>query len=199
MIAWLSGKVIDISSLNIVVLDVNGVGYAVETTTPTYATLSQEKQLVNLFIHTIVREDAINLYGFIDQEERALFKALIKVNGIGPKSAIGILSSINPSMFVQCIEMQDKTLLTTLPGVGKKTADRILIEMQDILKNSFFQNLDIAQGPSHTNSASNEAIAALEALGYRNFEAKETVKSLEHENQDAQSLIKASLKKLAKY
>ncbi|NDH08682.1 MAG: Holliday junction branch migration protein RuvA [Gammaproteobacteria bacterium] len=199
MIAWLSGKVIDISSLNIVVLDVNGVGYAVETTTPTYATLSQEKQLVNLFIHTIVREDAINLYGFIDQEERALFKALIKVNGIGPKSAIGILSSINPSMFVQCIEMQDKTLLTKLPGVGKKTADRILIEMQDILKNSFFQNLDIAQGPSHTSSASIEAIAALEALGYRNFEAKETVKSLEHENQDAQSLIKASLKKLAKY
>lgn len=199
MIAWLSGKVIDASILNLIVLDVNGVGYAVETTTPTYAVLSQERQIVNLFIHTIVREDAINLFGFIDQEERALFKALIKVNGIGPKSAIGILSSMNPGMFVQCIEMQDKTMLTKLPGVGKKTAERILIEMQDILKNSFFQNLEISQSPSFASNIGVEAVSALEALGYRSFEAKEAVKSLEQEYHDAQSLIKASLKKLAKY
>lgn len=199
MIAWLSGKVIDASALNLIVLDVNGVGYAVETTTPTHTILSQEKQTVHLFIHTIVREDAINLYGFIDQEERALFKALIKVNGIGPKSGIGILSSMNPGMFVQCIEMQDKTMLTKLPGVGKKTAERILIEMQDILKNSFFQNLDLTQKSNHISSAAIEAISALEALGYRAFDAKEAVKSLEQDHQDAQSLIKASLKKLANY
>ena len=199
MIAWLSGKVIDVSSVNLIVLDVNGVGYAVETTSTTHAILSQEKQLVHLFIHTIVREDAINLYGFIDQEERALFKALIKVNGIGPKLAIAILSSMNPGMFVQCIERQDKALLTKLPGVGKKTADRLLIEMQDILKNSFFQNIDIKQTANQSSSAAIEAIAALEALGYRNFEAKETLKGLEQEHQDAPSLIKAALKKLAKY
>lgn len=196
MIAWLSGKVIDWSTMNLIVLDVNGVGYAVETTTPTYTILSQERQIVNLFIQTIVREDAFNLYGFLEQEERALFKALIKVNGIGPKSAIGILSTISPSMLIQCIQLQDKTMLTKLPGVGKKTAERLLIEMQDILKNQIILTGDVVLPESQ---ASNEALSALEALGYRRYEALEAIKKFKQEELDAQNLIKKALQVLAKH
>lgn len=196
MIAWLSGKVIDWSTMNLIVLDVNGVGYAVETTTPTYTILSQERQIVNLFIQTIVREDAFNLYGFLEQEERTLFKALIKVNGIGPKSAIGILSTISPSMLIQCIQLQDKTMLTKLPGVGKKTAERLLIEMQDILKNQIILPSDVVLPESQ---ASNEALSALEALGYRRYEALEAIKKFKQEKLDAQSLIKKALQVLAKH
>ena len=198
MIAWLAGKVIDTSMQNCVVLDVNGVGYAVEVTLPTQAILSTEKQTVNMFIHTSVREDAINLYGFLEQEERALFRSLIKVNGIGPKSAMAILSSMSPSMFIQCIQMQDKTTLTKLPGVGKKTAERMLIELQDILKNSFIVGTNIPQVPMSL-SAMGEAVSALEALGYKYQQAFDTVQKLDHEQQDAQSLIKSALKILAKY
>lgn len=196
MIAWLSGKVVDFSTANLIVLDVNGVGYAVETTTPTHAILSQERQLVNLYIQTIVREDAFNLYGFLEQEEKALFKALLKVNGIGPKSAIGILSTISPSMLIQSIQLQDKTMLTKLPGVGKKTAERMMIEMQDILKDSLIVQQEIAQLPQ--SQAASEAISALEALGYRRFEALETVKKLKNESLDAQGLIKKALQLLAR-
>ncbi len=198
MIAWLAGKVIDTSMQNCVVLDVNGVGYAVEVTLPTQAILSTEKQTVNMFIHTSVREDAINLYGFLEQEERALFRSLIKVNGIGPKSAMAILSSMSPSMFIQCIQMQDKTTLTKLPGVGKKTAERMLIELQDILKNSFIVGANLPQVPMSL-SAMGEAVSALEALGYKYQQAFDTVQKLDHEQQDAQSLIKSALKVLAKY
>jgi len=198
MIAWLAGKVIDSSMQNCVVLDVNGVGYAVEVTLPTLTILSTEKKTVNVFIHTSVREDAINLYGFLEQEERALFRALIKVNGIGPKSAMAILSSMSPSMFIQCIQMQDKTSLTKLPGVGKKTAERMLIELQDILKNSFMVGTNLPQVPMSL-SAVGEAVSALEALGYKYQQAFDTVQKLDHEQQDAQSLIKSALKILAKY
>jgi Holliday junction DNA helicase RuvA len=195
MIAWLSGKVVDTSMLNTIVLDVNGVGYAVETTSVSYALLSTEKQVVNLFIHTNVREDAINLYGFLEQEERSLFRSLIKVNGIGPKSAMAILSAMSPGMFIQCIQLQDKTMLTKLPGVGKKTAERMLIELQDILKDTFTTTLRMA---TTANLSVGEAISALEALGYRYHDAQEAVKKIKTDDMDSQGLIKAALKILAK-
>jgi Holliday junction DNA helicase RuvA len=181
--------------LNTIVLDVNGVGYAVETTSVSYALLSTEKQVVNLFIHTNVREDAINLYGFLEQEERSLFRSLIKVNGIGPKSAMAILSAMSPGMFIQCIQLQDKTMLTKLPGVGKKTAERMLIELQDILKDTFTTTLRMA---TTANLSVGEAISALEALGYRYHDAQEAVKKIKTDDMDSQGLIKAALKILAK-
>jgi Holliday junction DNA helicase RuvA len=193
VIAWLSGKVIDISTVNCIVLDVNGVGYAVETTSPTYALLCSDSKLVNLYIQTIVREDAISLFGFLEQEERSLFRALIKVNGIGPRSAMSILSAMSPGHFIQCVQMQDKTMLTKLPGVGKKTAERILIEMQDVLKNQLVQVL-----PVNVSTGANEALSALQALGYRYQEAYDALQKIESHDQDSQALIKAALKLLAK-
>jgi Holliday junction DNA helicase RuvA len=195
MIAWLSGKVVDTSMLNTIVLDVNGVGYAIEMTSVSYALLSTEKNVVNLFIHTNVREDAINLYGFLEQEERSLFRSLIKVNGIGPKSAMSILSAMSPGMFIQCIQLQDKTMLTKLPGVGKKTAERMLIELQDILKDAFTTSLPIVATASQSVV---EAISALEALGYRYHDAQEAVQKIKTDGMDSQGLIKAALKILAK-
>lgn len=192
MIAWLSGKVVDISTVNCIVLDVNGVGYAVEITTPTYALLCAESKLVSLYIQTIVREDAISLFGFLEQEERSLFRALIKVNGIGPRSAMSILSAMSPGHFIQCVQMQDKTMLTKLPGVGKKTAERIIIEMQDVLKNHLVQVM-----PSNVSLAANEALSALQALGYRYQEAYDALQKVDEEG-DSQGLIKAALKLLAK-
>jgi Holliday junction DNA helicase RuvA len=198
MIAWLSGKIIDISTANCLVLDVNGVGYAVDVTTSSYTLLAAQQQPVGLFIQTIVREDAITLFGFLEQEERALFRSLIKVNGIGPKSAMAILSAMSPSMFIQCVSTQDKQMLTQLPGVGKKTAERILIEMQDILKNSAILTSDVVT-PITQNSAKHEALSALQALGYKYQEAHEAIKKLDNESQDPQVLIKSALKILAKY
>lgn len=193
MIAWLSGRVVDISTVNCIVLDVNGVGYAIETTSPTYALLCSESKPVSIFIQTIVREDAISLFGFLEQEERSLFRALIKVNGIGPRSAMSILSAMSPGHFIQCVQMQDKTMLTKLPGVGKKTAERIIIEMQDVLKNQLVQVM-----PSSVSMAANEALSALQALGYRYQEAYDVLQKVDNQNTDSQSLIKAALKLLAK-
>ncbi len=197
MIAWLTGFVVDSSLLNTIVLDVNGVGYAIETTTPTYSILANEKNKVSLFIHTQVREDAISLFGFLEQEERSLFKALIKVNGIGPKSAIGILSAMSPNMFIQCIQTEDKSMLTKLPGVGSKTAERMLIEMRDILKNVYISNQLLSPSTPNSSNAISEAVSALEALGYKYQLALETVKKLDTQEKDAQSLIKIALKELA--
>lgn len=197
MIAWLSGLVVDASTPNLIVLNVAGVGYAVETTTPSFMLLATETKTVNLLVHTQVREDAINLYGFLEVEERALFRALIKVNGIGPKSAMGILSAMSPNLFIQAIQLQDKSMLTKLPGIGAKTAERMLIDMRDILKDTSFADISLAPLPT-ASLAVQEAISALEVLGYRAHEAAKVVKKLEGEAKDSQTLIKLALKHLAK-
>src|SRR3990167_791918 len=136
MIGWLSGCIIDRQQLGHLVLDVNGVGYDVETSLHTFFQLeSQTSERVSLHIHTVVREDAFILFGFLDKTERSLFRALIKVNGVGPKVAMGILSNITPAEFIQSVHQHDILRLTQVPGVGKKTAERLLIEMKDALKN----------------------------------------------------------------
>ncbi|OYV54264.1 MAG: Holliday junction branch migration protein RuvA, partial [Legionella sp. 21-45-4] len=142
MIGWLKGIIIDKSQPGKLVLDVNGVGYDVETSLSTFFALESVLGAVSVFVHTVVREDAFLLYGFADHQERALFRTLIKVNGVGPKLAITILSSITPTDFVQTIQQQNPSLLTRIPGIGKKTAERLVVEMKDSL--SQFQLLPIS-------------------------------------------------------
>src|SRR6478735_3586435 len=103
MIGWLQGQIVDKNQFGKVVLDVNGVGYDVETFLNTFFQIDSQTNKVGLHIHTVVREDALLLYGFLDKQERSLFRALIKVNGVGPKLAMAILSSISPDEFIQCI------------------------------------------------------------------------------------------------
>ena len=136
------------------------------------------------------------LYGFLDKEERSLFRALIKVNGIGPKSAIAILSSISPEEFVQCIRQENATLLTKLPGIGKKTAERLVIEMRDSIKQmgESIGNLPIKA----TNLRSHdEAISALEALGYKPQEANKVVHKIDDGIKTCEQLIREALQILS--
>jgi len=196
MIGWLKGQVMSKNDPGKIVIDVNGVGYDVETSLQTFFQLTAENKTVGLHIHTVVREDALQLFGFLDTEERRLFRALIKVNGVGPKSAIAILSSISPSEFVQCINAQDSKMLTKLPGIGKKTAERLVVEMKDQLKD-FDSNGITIDTSSLTLPAQSEAIQALEALGYKPQEAGKAVKKLDDGHMNSEQLIRQALQVLS--
>ena len=197
MIGWLSGQVVDKHNPGKLVVDVNGVGYDVETSLPTFFQVESKEGSIGLHIHTIVREDALLLYGFLDIDERALFRALIKVNGVGPKMAIAILSSISPDDFIRCIQQKDTALLTKLPGIGKKTAERLVVEMKDslLLIPKMSNNQDIKQSFIREQD---EAIKALESLGYKSQEAIRAINKIDDGNKTCEQLIRQSLQILAK-
>ncbi len=196
MIGWLSGTVVDKHQPGKLVVDVNGVGYDVETSLPTFFELQGRDGIVGIHIHTVVREDALLLYGFHDKQERALFRALIKVNGVGPKLAIAILSSITPDEFVECIHQQNTTLLTKLPGIGKKTAERLVVEMKDNLQHWIASSATVKITAVQATEQ-DEAISALEALGYKHQEAAKVVKKLDDGHKGCQELIRQALQILA--
>lgn len=200
MIGWLQGRVIDKQQPGKLVIDVNGVGYDIETSLQSFFQVEMLPDPVALHIHTVVREDAFLLYGFIDKQERALFRALIKVNGIGPKVAMSILSSISPKEFIQCIERQNTLQLTKLPGIGKKTAERLVIEMKDSIQN--FVLTDSSSSFNHQQSTAaprdeDEAIRALEALGYKTQEAIKAVNKINDGEKSCEQLIRQALQILA--
>lgn len=199
MIAWLQGKIIDNHQPGKLVIDVQGVGYDVETSLQSFFQIATNDS-VGLHIHTVVREDAFLLYGFLQKQERALFRALIKVNGIGPKSAMAILSSITPTDFVHCIHQENAALLTKIPGVGKKTAERLIVEMRDNLKD--FATVDGATMPATAISGSvkaqEEAISALVALGYKPQEATKVIRKLDDGERSCEQLIRQALQLLAR-
>ncbi len=196
MIGWLSGHMVDKEQPGKLVLDVNGVGYDVEISLNTFFQIEQSQQKVGLHIHTIVREDALLLYGFLDKEERALFRALIKVNGIGPKSAIAILSSITPKEFIQSIQQENAAFLTKLPGIGKKTAERLVVEMRDGIK-QFGELSDSATIHTKPPKNQDEAISALEALGYKPQEAHKVVSKIDDGVKTCEQLIREALQLLS--
>lgn len=198
MIGWLNGNVVDKHQPGRLVLDVNGVGYDVETSLNTFFQLESHNKPVGLHIHTVVREDALLLYGFLDKQERALFRALIKVNGVGPKLAMAILSSISPEEFIQCIHQENAALLTKLPGIGKKTAERLVVEMRDSIK-QFGEPVAESlhkQSPLIRNSQ-DEAISALEALGYKPQEALKVVNKIDDGIKSCEQLIREALQHLS--
>ncbi|MBA2651703.1 MAG: Holliday junction branch migration protein RuvA [Tatlockia sp.] len=198
MIGWLRGQIADKHQLGKFVIDVNGVGYDVETSLQTFFQLESHQGSVDLHIHTVVREDALLLYGFLEKRERALFRALIKVNGVGPKMAITILSAISPDEFVQCINQQNTTHLTKLPGIGKKTAERLVIELKDSMKQFFSSNMEqplIKQTVAIREQ--DEAISALEALGYKQQEAVKVIMKIDDGTKSCEQLIRQGLQLLA--
>ncbi|MDI9818277.1 MULTISPECIES: Holliday junction branch migration protein RuvA [unclassified Legionella] len=196
MIGWLRGQVMDRHQPGKLVVDVNGVGYDVETSLQTFFQLESHQGIISLHIHTVVREDALLLYGFLDKQERALFRALVKVNGVGPKLAMAILSSVTPEEFIQCINQQNILFLTKLPGIGKKTAERLVIEMKDSLKQC--STTDVVNSlPQGNLREQEEAISALVALGYKQPEAMRAVKKIEVVNKSCEQLIREALQLLA--
>ena len=197
MIGWLHGQIIDKHQPGKLVLDVNGVGYDVETSLNTFFQLEAVNRPVSLHIHTVVREDALLLYGFIDQEERSLFRALIKVNGVGPKLAMAILSSISPNEFIQCIQQENSDQLTKLPGIGKKTAERLVVEMRDSIKQFGQVTADFSAKHLQSMSSQNEAISALESLGYKPQEALKAVNKIDNGSKSCEQLIREALQVLS--
>jgi Holliday junction DNA helicase RuvA len=184
------------------VLDVNGVGYEVDAPMSTFYQLPEVGQTITLLTHFVVREDAHHLYGFYTRDERSLFKALLKVNGVGPKMALTILSSVSAETFVQSVMNNDTASLVRLPGVGKKTAERLVIEMRDKLDQWSAKLAPIGEGavlaqPQTTrHSALQDAVAALVALGYKQAEATRVVTRVDDGALTSEALIRRALQEM---
>ena len=201
MISFLVGELV-VKSAPALVLDVNGVGYEVQASLTTFATLPALGARVKLLTHFVVREDAQLLYGFADHAERKLFCTLIKVNGVGPKLALAILSGMDVRGFARCILANDLKSLTCLPGVGKKTAERLVIEMKDRMHDwqagdVSDHELDTADG-NRSGGGHNilvaEAETALIALGYKPVEASKAIAKLDFDQLNtAEDAIRAAL------
>jgi holliday junction DNA helicase RuvA len=183
MIGRLRGILVEKQAPHLLI-DVNGVGYEVQASMTTFYQLPEINQPINLFTHFVVREDAQLLFGFFTQDERVLFRALLKVNGVGPKLALTILSGVSPDEFVRCVNNGDSNSLVRLPGVGKKTADRLIIEMRD---HSFTIT---------TQSSEQDAVSALIALGYKPHEASRALHGIETSQQSSEELIRLALKRI---
>ncbi len=187
------------------IVDTGGVGYEIEAPMSTVYQLPDTGQPVTLRIHQGLRDEVPVLYGFLTEGERALFRALIRVNGVGPKMALAILSGISAAEFRRCVEQKDTATLTRLPGIGKKIAERLTLEMQDRvaglaegLGGTTAGALSGAAGSAAEPVPDNpvaEAHAALVALGYRPAEAERLLKGLESEATSSETLIRAALQK----
>lgn len=191
MIARLQGVLVEKQPPQIVV-NCHGVGYEVEVPMSTFYNLPELGTQVMLLTHFVVREDAQLLYGFASERERTTFRQLLKVNGIGAKSALSILSGLSIDDLIQAIAMQEAVLLTRVPGIGKKTAERILLELKDK-----FGTMENNALTGVVTSNAHDVLNALMALGYNEREAVATVKLLD-KNVSVADGIKQALKLLAK-
>jgi Holliday junction DNA helicase RuvA len=202
MIGRLRGKVIE-KSPPLVILDVQGVGYEVHAPMSTFYKLPLDKnEEVILHTHLVVREDAQLLFGFASFAERTMFRTLIKINGVGAKMALAILSGMEANEFAQCILAEDAAGLTRLPGVGKKTAERLIVELRDKLpkEENSADDLFAGSGPGAIGSASasSQAAAALESLGYKPAEAAKMVAAVKEKDLTTEEVIRLALKSTVK-
>jgi len=196
MIGRLRGKIIQKQPPQLLI-DVQGVGYEVDAPMSTFYQLPEVGQDVTLHTHLVVREDAHMLYGFASEAERSLFKSVIKINGVGAKLALTILSGMDAGEFTRCVLDNDAAALVRLPGVGKKTAERLIIELRDRLKDDLSQtSVQAMSSTMLTASVSNpvsDAVSALIALGYKPQEASRMVRVLSTEGLDTEEIIRQSL------
>lgn len=195
MIARLTGQLIE-KQPPILVVDVNGVGYELEAPMSTFYKVTLGAP-VTLYVHQVVREDANLLYGFASREERDMCRTLLKVNGVGPKMALAILSGMEADAFAACIRQGDVATLTRIPGVGKKTAERLVIEMRDRVGDGPV-GLAPMGGEPVPASPERDAITALIALGYKAAEAERAVGRIKTDNASAEDLIRQALKGMVK-
>ncbi|GLR07323.1 Holliday junction branch migration protein RuvA [Mixta theicola] len=186
----------------LVLIEANGVGYDVHMPMTCFYELPELNQEAIIFTQFIVREDAQLLYGFTSKQERALFRELIKVNGVGPKLALAILSGMSAQQFVTAVEREEVATLVKLPGVGKKTAERLVVEMKDRFKGMHGDlfggdatfTLTSENAVADSNDAEAEAVAALVALGYKPQEASRMVSKVGRPDADCETLIREALR-----
>ena len=177
-------------------VDVGGIGYELEAPMTTFYDLPATGSEVTLYTHLVVREDAHLLFGFSRASQRSLFRSLLKVNGIGPRVALAILSGMNEDEFALCVSSEDIARITKVPGIGKKTAERLIVEMRDKVEAG-----DVAL-PAGTTSVlptdpASEAVSALMALGYKGNEASRLVRNVSGENLTTEDIIRQALRNIA--
>lgn len=189
MIAKLKGKIEYVKD-NYVVIDVNSVGYKVYLSAYTFGKAAAFKD-AELFIHTYVREDTLALYGFLALEELEMFELLISISGIGPKAATGILSIATPKTIKTAILNEDPSILTKVSGIGKKTAERVILELKNKVA-------DISTGEKEEVAIDSDAIEALVSMGYTASEARDALKSVPQDVRDVGQRVKMALRAIGK-
>ncbi len=198
MIGRLQGVIIEKQVPNLL-LDVKGVGYELEAPMSTFYELPECGESVMLHTHLLVREDAHTLYAFMHTRDRSLFRNLLKVNGVGAKMALAILSGMDANAFSQCIHHGDVDTLVRIPGVGKKTAERLIIDMRDRLDKEVVKqgvgNVKSGGGENgYTQDPITDAVSALVSLGYKPNEASRMVSNVDTKNQSSEDIIRLALK-----
>lgn len=198
MFAYIKGS-LEQKSNNYVVIDVGGIGYKIFMATKAIEVLGEIGEVVKVHTYYYVREDNISLYGFNTNEELRMFELLLQVSGIGAKSAIAMLSEISPSSFALAVISDDISQLVKIPGIGKKTAARIVLELKDKLKTEEAITKTEEAKLSITNEEeTSEAIAALQVLGYTKREIEKALENVDTKNLQLEEIIKQGLKNLAR-
>ena len=198
MIAYVKGK-LDTKTNTFVVIDVQGIGYRIFMPAKSIEILGEIGQEVKVYTHHYVREDNISLYGFSSNEELRMFELLISVSGVGAKSAIAMLSEISPSSFALAVITDDISKLVKIPGVGKKTAARIILELKDKLKTeNTIETAEEVNVEIEKDNITNEAIAALQVLGYTRKEVERVFEKIDTKKLELEEIIKMALKYLAR-
>lgn len=201
MIGRIQGKLLEISD-NHLLVDVGGVAYELEVTSSALVVAAASPgaeapgKAVTLFTHLVVREDAHLLYGFGSRTERDVFRDLIRISGVGPKLALAIVSGLTLEALADAVRSGDASLLTRVQGVGKKTAERLLVELKDRLGNLHVVVKTVSHGGDH--AATREAEDALISLGYRPAEAQRAVAAVADESDTSEGLLRAALKQIAR-
>ena len=193
MIGSLRGK-LSFKKAPAIIIECNGVGYDVETPMSTFFELPAVGDELFLYTHLLVREDAQILYGFATDNERVLFRTLLKVRGVGARIGLAVLSAMSVTDFNRCIEYEDTAALSKIPGIGKKTAERLIIEMRDRIDKIIGSNaakVTVAQGPK------SEAVDALVALGYKPAEVSRLIAKLDVDGQSTENIIRLALRQAA--
>ena len=198
MIAYLNG-ILELKFNGYIIIDVMGVGYKVFMSETSINKLGEIGDKVRVYTHYHVREDEISLYGFLNIEELNMFELLISVSGVGAKSALNTLASIEPSTFALAVVSNDTSKLVKIPGIGAKTAARIVLELKDKLKNQDIVKNKVDKIESNIENKENieEAITALQVLGYNRKEIEKTFEKIEDTNISLEELIKKGLKYLS--
>jgi Holliday junction DNA helicase RuvA len=195
MIGRIEGLLVEIAD-NVVLVAVGGVSYELEITQTAMSRLPARTQPVSFYTHFVVREDAQLLYGFASRAERDLFRDLIRITGVGPKLALSLISSVSLVDLAASVEARDTSVLTRVPGVGKKTAERLLVELSGKLPAVVAADPSDRRGGVH--AAAGEAERALVALGYRPAEATRMISQFKDERMNTEELVRAALRQLAR-
>lgn len=199
MFAYLKG-ILDRKMPDSIIVDVHGVGYRVFTTSNALSGALVQGSEIKVYTHFYVREDTQALYGFLSEEELKMFEQLLSVSGVGPKAALSLVSNIQPSQFGLAVLTDDADRFTKAPGIGKKTAQRIILELKDKLKKEHIElpeyKIEHADQPIHKDNRISESISALVMLGYSSQEASRAVSAVFDEEKSVEQIIKDALKQM---